>query len=110
MTKAADGTLYGATVYTGHANFSAAVLAEGALQLLPLPGRYLSAPSPNASVVSVRLAGTSTALCAKPDSAVSSVRASASCICSSGLVGSAPTAMKPRRAVQRRPGQGTLRS
>ena len=38
----------------------------GGIDLTPLPGRYLTAPS-NTSVASVRLAGTTSALCAAPD-------------------------------------------
>ena len=38
----------------------------GGIDIPPLPGRYLTAPS-TASVASVRLAGTTTALCAAPD-------------------------------------------
>ena len=38
----------------------------GGIDLTPLPGRYLTAPS-TASVASVRLAGTTSALCAAPD-------------------------------------------
>ena len=48
------------------ANATAEEVVPGGIDLTPLPGRYLSAPS-NTSVASVRLAGTTTALCAAPD-------------------------------------------
>ena len=48
------------------ANATVEEVVPGGIDLAPLPGRYLTAPS-NTSVASVRLAGTTTALCAAPD-------------------------------------------
>ena len=48
------------------ANATVEELVPGGIDLTPLPGRYLTAPS-NASVVSVRLRDKSTALCTAPN-------------------------------------------
>ncbi len=56
---------YGANAAAA-ANASIAEVVPGGLDVTPLPGRYLTAPT-NTSVASVRLVGTSTALCAAPD-------------------------------------------
>ena len=48
------------------ANATVVELVPGGLDLTPLPGRYLTSPS-NASVVSVRLGGVSTAHCSAPN-------------------------------------------
>ena len=51
---------------SGSANATIEELVPGGIDVTPLPGRYLTAPT-NTSVASVRLAGTTTALCAAPD-------------------------------------------
>ena len=56
----------GATATNATANATIEEVVPGGLDLTPLPGRYLTAPS-NASVVSVRLRDRSTALCAAPN-------------------------------------------